>query len=356
MQIIISNYSTFSTLAHTPAGTESKYALTLFSDKKGDLQHERVFSNVHNAAYMKIHNEKLYVLSESIQKEDTITVYDITDSTVEPIFLQAIGSNGFSACYIHIVQNRLFIVNYWNSVLSSYEINSDGTLTFKNCTAGNGIKLTRAMHLKDRHSESHFHSVESYSLDRQRLYVPDLGDDVIHTFTYDGSGKLNGKCDYKVDTSDRVHGPRYIVFNEVHKCAYVVNEISNSVSVLDIEKCTGALTCRAIVEALDVGDNKSTCGGILIHPSHKFVLVSNRGNDSISTFKTDEHGNLSRISITPVMGRTPRHFQFDKSGKLLLTANQDSDNVSVFEFNANNGHMTFVKHLGVPSPNFIVFV
>ena len=102
----------------------------------------------------------------------------------------------------------------------SYNISTDGTLTLENHTAGNGINLTRAMHLKDRHSESHFHSVETSSRDKQLLYVPDLGDDIIKTFEYDAAGKFHQRKSYKVDTKEKTHGPRYIVFSDIHKCAY----------------------------------------------------------------------------------------------------------------------------------------
>lgn len=70
--------------------------------------------------------------------------------------------------------------------------------------------------------------------------------------------------------------------------------------------------------------------------TNSFVLVSNRGHNSIAVFaikKTTlcgEAGHLSVVNYCHTKGRTPRHFQFDPTGQFLLSANQDTDSVTVF--------------------------
>ena len=100
----------------------------------------------------------------------------------------------------------------------------------------------------------------------------------------------------------------------------------------------------------------NTCGRITVDPSANFVLVSNRGHNSIAVFKVDRAsgGLLNNVGLFHTRGRTPRHFQFDPSGKYLIVANQDTDTLTVFLFDRERGHLSFSGHeYDVPSPNFV---
>jgi len=88
------------------------------------------------------------------------------------------------------------------------------------------------------------------------------------------------------------------------------------------------------------------------------VLVSNRGHQSIAILKIKERGankgQLSTVGYFHTRGETPRHFKFDSSGQYLLVANQDSDNLSIFNFNQSSGEIKFTGNdYRVPSPNFV---
>jgi 6-phosphogluconolactonase len=102
----------------------------------------------------------------------------------------------------------------------------------------------------------------------------------------------------------------------------------------------------------------NTCGRICVHQSGRFVLVSNRGHESIAIFrikrKGREKGKLQAVGYFHSRGETPRHFQFDNSGQYLIVANQDSDSVAVFSFNLSNGQIKYTgNEYRVPSPNFV---
>jgi len=158
----------------------------------------------------------------------------------------------------------------------------------------------------------------------------------------------------------------------------VVNELSSEISVFDFDKEVArnligglggqskqtptlrlAQTVRTIPEGFP-GD-MNTCGRIAVHPSGMFVLVSNRGHDSITVFRVSSQkgklGSLSVASMQHTRGATPRHFQFDASGQWLITANQDSDNIGVFRFNLATGKLEWTgQSYQVPSPNFVCSV
>jgi 6-phosphogluconolactonase len=102
----------------------------------------------------------------------------------------------------------------------------------------------------------------------------------------------------------------------------------------------------------------NTCGRICVHQSGRFVVVSNRGHQSITVYrvknKGPKRGELCTVGYFHTRGETPRHFQFDNSGQYLLVANQDSDSIAVFNFNLSNGDLRYSgNEYRVPSPNFV---
>lgn len=70
----------------------------------------------------------------------------------------------------------------------------------------------------------------------------------------------------------------------------------------------------------------NTCGRITVHNSGRYVVVSNRGHDSIAVFsvlyESNPPGLLAVKTISHTRGSCPRHFAFDSSGMWLLAANQ----------------------------------
>jgi len=102
----------------------------------------------------------------------------------------------------------------------------------------------------------------------------------------------------------------------------------------------------------------NTCGRMCVHKSGRFVVVSNRGHQSITVFrvknKGSKRGELQTVGCFHTRGETPRHFQFDNSGQYLLVANQDSNSIAVFNFNFSNGQLKYSgNEYRVPSPNFV---
>jgi 6-phosphogluconolactonase (cycloisomerase 2 family) len=91
-----------------------------------------------------------------------------------------------------------------------------------------------------------------------------------------------------------------------------------------------------------------------VHQSGRFVIVSNRGHESIAIFRVKQscgggkgravRGTLANVGFFHTRGETPRHFQFDHSGQFLIVANQDSDTIAVFSFNLTSGEIKYTGH------------
>jgi len=208
-------------------------------------------------------------------------------------------------------------------------------------------------------------------------YVPDLSMDVIREFLYDpDAGTLTPASVLRSGPENMALGPRYLEFHPSLPVCYVVKELASNVSVFafDVEGAQrlvdgGAAganvatptlhlmqTIRMIPDAFPRDMN--TCGRITVHTVGSHVLVSNRGHDSIAVFKVNRDmpnpGSLILACIQHTKGATPRHFTFDGSGQWLITANQDSNCISIFRFNLATGQLDWTGHeYQVPSPNFV---
>jgi 6-phosphogluconolactonase len=50
-------------------------------------------------------------------------------------------------------------------------------------------------------------------------------------------------------------------------------------------------------------------------------------------------GFLTRVEIVPSGGKTPRNFAISPNGKWLVCGHQDSNNLTVFHINQDNGRL-----------------
>ena len=214
-------------------------------------------------------------------------------------------------------------------------------------------------------------------------YVPCLGKDLIREFFYD---RYLGKIDMEMNVlpsglcSGMPDGPRYLEFHPRYNVAYVVNELSSTIAVFEVDRQLLAEMAQASKDREDMSRFKgrstlrlvqsiktipsafpttlNTCGRICVHKSGRFVVVSNRGHQSIACYKVHQKGShrgeLTNVGYFHTRGETPRHFQFDASGQYLLVANQDTDSLAVFNFNLSSGDIKYTgNEYRVPSPNFV---
>ncbi|HLF45067.1 MAG TPA: beta-propeller fold lactonase family protein, partial [Chitinophagaceae bacterium] len=108
-------------------------------------------------------------------------------------------------------------------------------------------------------------------------------------------------------------------------------------------------------------DFSGTIGSADIHisPDGKFLYCSNRGeSNSMGILKIDpQTGLLTWVGATSTLGKTPRNFNFDPTGKYLLVANQHSDEIVLFERNKETGLLTDTgKRINVPNPVCIKWI
>jgi len=410
----VTSYSDFDKLAHGPRGHAAKYTLRVYGfDAAGSslvlLHVAGEGSNVINPAFSRFHPRLnvVYTCTEDIEQNGQILAYQIlADGSLTQI--GSVDAGGTSTCYLTIdrEQRHLIAVNYWDSSLAVIPLSrEDGTFIggIKNIYDPRQGQAMRAMAKKhggvnhsnndqstiaQRQVDPHSHALVLDPFEGCVAYVPDLGKDLVREFWYDReSGRIgcelnalpSGLCTGKPD------GPRYFEFHPKFNVAYVVNELSSTVAVfrvdrellseiahaakkkLPMDKFKGRSTLKLIQSIKTVPSafptEMNTCGRMCVHQSGRFVIVSNRGHESITIFRVKQcnggsgkaaKGTLAQVGFFHTRGETPRHFQFDASGQFLIVANQDSDTIAVFSFNLNSGEIKYTgNEYRVPSPNFI---
>ena len=239
----------------------------------------------------------------------------------------------------------------------------------------NNDSSTIAMRQVDPHS----HALVLDPFEGCVAYVPDLGKDLVREIHYDSrKGALGSEFNVLPSgmSTGMPDGPRYIDFHPRFNVAYVVNELSNSIAVFSVDRdllgeisraeklgmpldgFRGRSTLRLIQSIKTVPSafpvTMNTCGRICVHQSGRFVIVSNRGHESIAIFRVKQscgggkgmalRGTLAQVGFFHTRGETPRHFQFDHSGQFLIVANQDTDTIAVFSFNLTSGEIKYTGH------------
>src|SRR6476659_2691930 len=99
--------------------------------------------------------------------------------------------------------------------------------------------------------------------------------------------------------------------------AYVSNDKSNTISVVDIDKLT-------IVRTIKVGQRPR---GIELTKDGKFILVAVGDDDTIQMIDTTTH----EIVTTLPSGPDPELFTQDPAGKILYVANENDNTVTIID-------------------------
>jgi 6-phosphogluconolactonase len=205
-----------------------------------------------------------------------------------------------------------------------------------------------------RQKQPHAHSI-NLDPENRFAYVADLGIDKIMIYRFNAAeGSLTFNDPPSVDLAPGA-GPRHFAIHPQGRFAYVINELTCTVTAFSRDRDRGGLTELQTISTLPAGVSVQpgySTAEIQVHPSGNFLYGSNRGHDSIVAYAIDgKSGRLTYLEHEPTGGSTPRNFGIDPTGTYLLAANQRSDSVVVFRIDARTGALTPTGHkidVGVP--------
>ncbi|MBM4026241.1 MAG: lactonase family protein [Planctomycetes bacterium] len=271
-------------------------------------------------------------------------------ATGELTILNDQPSGGRGPCYVAVDREGQFLLvaNYGSGSVALLPIAADGRLApATSVMQHEGSSVNPA-----RQKAPHAHAFVFDPANRF-AFAPDLGIDKIMIYRLD---RANGKLvpnDPPFAQCEPGSGPRHFTFHPDGTRAYVIEELSCTVTAFAYDGATGALKTVQRISTLPKDfEGRNTCAEVQVHPSGRFLYGSNRGHDSIACFTIDGRtGALRATGHVSTQGRTPRNFALDPSGTFLLAANQDTNTVVTFRINQDTGELTPTGQVcQVPTP------
>jgi 6-phosphogluconolactonase len=262
-----------------------------------------------------------------------ICAFAIDQSSGIPTFINRKPAGGQVPCYISVSRDSRFILvaNYASGSVSVLPVNADGSLGDAVATVQHDLSG------KDPHAHSFI-----FSPDQRFAIAADLGIDQILVYRFDSkTGAITPNDPPFTSTADGA-GPRHITFHPNGKLLYAMTEYDNTVIAMAWDADTGTASIIHTIASLPPDFTDTSYGAdIHIHPSGRFLYVSNRGHESIAAFAIDQTaGTLTLIAHEPTQGQFPRGMTLDPAGNFLLVANEKTDKIIPFAIDQTTGRLT----------------
>lgn len=321
-----------------------------FDSKTAGTKPLSVIKNVSNPSYLTLskNNDFLYsVYEDGTNSAASAFKFDVQTGTAT--FLNKEATKGANPCFILTDGKNVITANYTGGSISVFGIKSNGSLTnIKQNLQHTGSGPDR------RQASAHVHQV-LFSPDKKYVIANDLGEDKIYIYHYDANAPqpLTVKTSVKTNAGS---GPRHLVFSPNGKFAYLAHEFNGKISAYSYKDGNLTLLQEAETVAKDFKGNIDAAD-IHISADGKFLYESNRGDaNTIGVFAIAKNGQLSPVETVSTLGKGPRNFSLDPSGKFLLVAHQYTNDVVIFNRNVKTGKLTdSKKRIEVGTPVCLVF-
>ena len=329
----------FGTYTGGKSPSKGIYVATL-NPETGKLSTPELAAETAKPSFLAIHPSKkfLYAVSEGGGPEGGVSSFAIDAATGKLTLLNTASSKGSGPCHVSVDPSGkvLLVANYGSGHVASLPIKADGSLA----EAASAIQQGPASQVTKRQEGPHAHSIYPDPTGKFAVSA-DLGCDKVFIYRLDaekGTLTPNEPAFAEVPPGG---GPRHFAFHPSGKFAWTNNEMRLTVTGFTYDAAKGALTPIQTLSTLPEGDSggpgRSTAE-TAVHPNGKFVYVSNRGHDTIATYRVDEAtGKLTFIEAAPAGVQVPRNFGIDPTGKWMITAGQNSNTVAVFSIDAETG-------------------
>jgi len=333
---------------------------SVLDEETGTLSSPVLAAASENPSFLAFHptGPWLYAVNELLEYDDesqgAVSAYAVNRETGELTLLNQKASGGGAPCHLVVdaTGRCVLAANYFGGNTVVLPLSADGALQDMSCL----IQHTGSGPNQARQQEPHAHSV-NLSHDNRNAYVADLGTDRIWIFHFDpDQGQIAAAT---LDSAAGVAGggPRHLALHSSGRLAWSNNEMGNTIMGFRRDPRTGRLTM--IQELSPLPDDflgRSHTAECLLHPSERFVYVSNRGHDSIAAYRIADDGQLALIEIESSGGEEPRNFRFSPNGRWMLSENQNSNTVVVFRVEDNGGLTRTDTQISVGRPVCVRFL
>lgn len=295
---------------------------------------------VENPSYLALSQdgETLYAVSETQTFENEDGGGFAALSCRNGLSLQGIApTHGADPCHIYLqeAQHRALVSNYTAGSISVFEAKPGMPPRFQAV-----IRHTGRGPNAQRQEGPHVHFCGPVGAENI-VGAADLGADAIVCYRLE-QGALT-----HVDTISLPAGTgvrHFISHPSRAEILYAACELTSEVLVLSRAEKTWQIVQRISSLPHPVAGN--TCAAIRLTADGRFLLVSNRGHNSIAVFACTPQG-LSALHWIDTHGQDPRDFLL--LDHFLLAANQTSRSLSIFKFNPQTAEAEFCQTVSFPA-------
>jgi len=319
-----------------------------FDDRNSKLKPLGLLAAVSNPTFLVAHPDNRFLYAVSQDPDGGVNAFLINPRTGRLSLVDKAPSKGAAPCHLTLDRSGrwLAVANYGSGSVAVLPLRKDG---------GVGEALAFVEH----HGASKVHCV-LFSPDNRFLLAADIGLNRIYVYRFDAdTGALTPADAPFIDAPAGV-GVRHLAFHPNGRVLYAINETHPSVTGYFYDAAKGALIEIETIPTLPDSYTGPAAGGeIAVNPTGNLLYASNRGHDSMALLVVDPvRFTLSTLEITPLVGRTPRHFALDPSAQYMVVGNQDSGNLSVYTVHPHTGQL---RPVGQPTPHIdrpacVVFV
>lgn len=331
-----------------------------FNSATGELSEPGLAAEMGSPSFLAFHPTKplLYAVGEMSSpgvKGGAVAAFSIDRSGTLTRINEA-SSVGGGPCHISVDHSgrMVMVANYGGGSVASFAIQPNHGLS----EAVTFVQHEGSGPNTGRQAKPHAHSINP-SPDNRFALACDLGTDQVLVYELDpAAGKMKAAGHGNVPPGS---GPRHLAFHPNGKWVFVNNEMTLTETTFAYDAARGTLTEVETVSTLpeaDRGKKGFSTAETVVHPSGKFVYVSNRTHDTIAVFSCDPAtGRLKLIQNAPAEGKIPRNFSLDPSGKWMLVAHQDTSSVAVFQVDPVQGTLSFTgRKISTGSPVCVRFL
>jgi 6-phosphogluconolactonase len=289
------------------------------------------------------------------KESEEAAAYELVGRSGQMKLLNRQSARGSAACYLDVdsTGKTVLVANYTSGSIAALPVHDDGSL---------GPAATFFQHIGSsvnpaRQKEPHAHCIV-VSPDNRFVLSADLGLDQVLSYRLEANSAKLAANQTPFAKSPAGAGPRHLTFHPNGKSVYVINELSNSVTVFAYDPAAGTLVEKQTIPTLPRDfTGTSHCADVKITPNGQFLYGTNRGHDSIAAYRIAGDGLLTLIAIEPSLGKGPQNLAVVPGGELLLCANMPGNNVAAFRIDPHSGKLTAVgEPIAISSPSCITIL
>jgi 6-phosphogluconolactonase len=329
--------STFDVLIGTyTKGSSRGIYVYRFYEQSGQMAFLNEIDDISNPSYLCVTDNEKFVYSVNENTKGGVSSFTFEPTTGKLVLINQQETQGADPCYVSVDkdQRNMFVANYSSGSLAVFPLNRDGSIG----ALSQLVKDAGSSVVKDRQEGPHVHAAVLSPNEKYLLYT-DLGTDKLNVMRYKASKTPPlTPADPAFVSVTPGNGPRHLVFSPDGKFVFLVQEIGGIITTYSYDN--GQLK---ELESVDMKEPymQGNIGSAAIHisPDGRFLYASNRGNanDIVEYAINPDNGHLTFISRTNSLGKGPRDFIIDPTGKFLIIANQVGNNIVVYRLNPTTG-------------------